>query len=86
MKQLVEIEAIYLKKEDFIFDFKNRNLTKIDYVHIERESINGHRDLGEPYNVHVSYGVDCDYSDNFKPNEKVLILIDTDNILKKVNK
>ena len=83
MKQLVEIEAIYLKKEDFIFDFKNRNLTKIDYVHIERESINGYRDLGEPYNVNVSYGVDCDYSDNFKPNEKVLILIDTDNILKK---
>ena len=84
MKQLIEIEAIHLKKDDFIFDFKDRDVTKIEYVHIEQESINGHRDLGEPSNVYVSYGVDCEYSDNFKPTERVLILIDTDNILKRV--
>lgn len=86
MKQLIEIEAIHLKKDDFIFDFKNRDATKIDYVHIEHESINGHRDLGEPYNVHISYGINCEYSDNFKPNQKVMILIDTDEILKKVKR
>ena len=80
MKQLIEIEAIHLKEGDLIFDFKSRDLTKIDYVSKESKDGGIYLGIGEIYNIQVSYGIDCDYTDNFKPNTKVLILVDTENI------
>ena len=80
MKQLIEIEAVYLQKGDLIFDFKSRNLTEIRYVSKETKNGTTHLGVGEIHNIHISYSEDWDGSDNFKPNEKVLILIDTQSI------
>ena len=74
-KQLVEIEARHLKSEDLIFDFKTRKVQKIDYVQADN-----YNSVNASENIFVSYGIESDVADNFKPNYKVLILIDTDEI------
>lgn len=75
MKQLIKIKARFLKENDLIFDFKTRKVQKIEYV--ELDNFNSVR---ECENVFISYGLESDVSDNFKPYSDVLILIDTDNI------
>ena len=79
-KQLIEIEARHLQSEDLIFDFKTRKVQRIDYVSLEKENGDSYCGVGEIANIHISYGLDCNVADNFKPDYKVLILIDTDKI------
>jgi len=74
-KQLIEINARYLKSEDLIFNFKTRRVQKIEYVQADNyNSVRG------PDNIFVSYGLESNVADNFKPDSKVLILIDADKI------
>ena len=79
-KQLIEIEARHLQSEDLIFDYKTRKIQKIDYVSLEKENGDRYCGIGKMTNIHVSYGLECNVADNFKPDYKVLILIDTDKI------
>lgn len=79
-KQLIEIEARHLKSNDLIFDYETRKLQKIEYVSLEKSNGERYCGLGEMTNVHISYGLECNVSDNFKPNDKVLILIDIEKI------
>lgn len=79
-KQLIEIEARHLKSKDLIFDFRTRKVQRIDYVSFEKENGDRYCGIGNMTNVHVSYGMDCDVADNFSPDYKVMILIETDEI------
>ena len=79
-KQLIEIEARHLQSEDLIFDFKTRKVQRIDYVSLEKANGYSYCGIGEIANIHISYGLECNVADNFKPDYKVLILIDTDKI------
>lgn len=71
-KQLILIEARFLKVGDLVFDYKHRDLVKVEYVGFDRDT---HRNIE---NVHVSYGIEALSADNFKPNAQVTILVDTD--------
>lgn len=71
-KQLILIDARFLKEGDLVFDYKHRDLAKVEYVGFDRDT---HRDIE---NVHVSYGAEALSADNFKPKDQVTILIDTD--------
>jgi len=80
MKQLVETDARFLQNGDLIFDFRHRDLQKIEYVACENkngENIKHSLDT-TVVNVHISYGEDAASADNFKPDEKLFILIDTE--------
>lgn len=77
-KQLIEIKAIYLKSGDLIFDFKTREVQRVDYVSFEKKDGEPYFGIGEVSNVHVSYGMDCNVADNFNPDFTILILIDTE--------
>ena len=79
-KQLIEIEARHLQSEDLIFDLRTRKVQKIIYVSLEKANGDRYCGIGEMTNVHIFYGPDCDVADNFNPDHKVLILIDTDKI------
>lgn len=79
-KQLIGIEARHLKSEDLIFDFRTRKVQRIEYVSFEKESGDRYCGIGSMTNVHVSYGLECNVSDNFSPDYNVLILIETDDI------
>lgn len=79
-KQLIEIEARFLQSDDLIFDLKTRKVQKIEYVSCEKENGEHYCGIGEIANIHISYGLECYVTDNFKPDCKVLILIDTDKI------
>ena len=78
MKQLVEVPARYLKPDDLIFDFKHRDLQKVEYVAFETANGGVYTGIGELKNIHVSYGEKAMSADNFPPDLKVTILIDTD--------
>lgn len=75
MKQLIEIKAKFLKSGDLIFDYKHRDLQKIEYVSLECPI--GSTELN---NIHVDYGFESMSADNFNPEQTVLILIDTDSL------
>lgn len=76
MKQLIGIKAIFLKKNDLIFDYKSRKVQKVEYISHDR----GSEKTNVIKNIHVSYGLDCQIADNFEPHCEVMILIETDNI------
>ena len=78
MKQLIEIPARFLREDDLIFDFKYRQLQKVDYVSFETANGGSYNGIGEIKNIHVSYGEKAMSADNFTPDLKVTILIDTD--------
>lgn len=78
MKQLVNITARFLKPNDLIFDFKHRDLQKVEYVAFETANGGVYNGIGELKNIHVSYGGKAMSADNFPPDLKVTILIDTD--------
>lgn len=78
MKQLIEIPARFLREDDLIFDFKYRQLQKVDYVSFETANGGTYNGIGEIKNIHVSYGEKAMSADNFPPDLKVTILIDTD--------
>ena len=78
MKQLIEMPARFLKPYDLIFDFKYRQLQKVDYVSFETANGGTYNGIGEIKNIHVSYGEKAMSADNFPPDLKVTILIDTD--------
>ena len=82
MKQLIEISPLYLKRGDLVFDYKHRDLQKVEYVSIEDE--NGRSEhsgtMGVPHVVHVDYGEEAMSADNLSPDSKVLILIDTEKL------
>ena len=80
MKQLIQIPARFLKKDDLVFDFKHRDLQKIDYVGKEDKNGNHTEIVSNMHNIHVSYGVNSASADNFYPNDQVTIMIDTDNL------
>lgn len=71
-KQLILIDARFLKTGDLVFDYKHRDLQKVEYVGFDRDT---HRNIE---NVHVSYGMESISADNFKPKDQVTILLDTD--------
>lgn len=71
----LEISARRLKKGDIIFDLKHKIGERIDYIGFDDG--NG---LHEIDNVHISYGLEKDRADNFKPDDRVIILIDTSDI------
>lgn len=73
-KQLILIDARFLKEGDLVFDYKYRDLAKVEYIGFDRDS---HRNIE---NVHVSYGMEALSADNFKPNSQVTILVDTDTL------
>lgn len=75
MKQLIPIQARYLKKGDLIFDFNTRIAEEIDYLGKE---LDGRTKVIT--NIIIDYGIDSQKADNFKPNDEVFILIDTDSI------
>lgn len=79
-KQLITIKARFLKSDDLIFDYKHRDLQKIEYVSKETSNGGMYNGVGVISNIHVSYGQDCDYADNFTPDDDVMILIDTDEL------
>lgn len=76
MKQLIEIKARFLKSDDLIFDFKHRDLQKVDYVCFETESGGYYDGSTEMKNVHVTYGEEAMSADNFNPDTSIMILID----------
>lgn len=78
MKQLIEIPARFLREDDLIFDFKYRQLQKVDYISFETANGGSYNGIGEIKNIHVSYGEKAMSADNFTPDLKVTILIDTD--------
>ena len=80
MKQLVQIQARFLKKGDLIFCFKHRNLSRIHYVTQEGQEYERTVMITELENIHVDYGQEATTSDNFHPNDYVYILLDTDTI------
>ena len=80
MKQLIEIPARLLKPDDLIFDFKYRDFQKIKYVSFETANGRTYNGIGEIENIHVSYGEKSMSADNFPPNLKVTILIDTETL------
>lgn len=80
MKQLIKIEARLLKKGDLIFDYKHRDLQIIDYVGKEDKNGNYTDITSNIDNIYVDYGIESVSADNFKPNQEVTILIDTDTI------
>lgn len=79
-KQLIEIQAVFLKAGDLIFDYKYRHLQKIEFVAKETADGSRHCGIGELSNIHISYGLESNVADNFQPNCKVLILVDTDEL------
>lgn len=72
LNQLILIDARFLRAGDLIFDYKHRDLQKVEYVGFDRDM---HMDIE---NVHVSYGIEALSADNFKPKDQVTILVDTD--------
>jgi len=80
MKQLIEIKAIFLKHGDLIFDYKHRDLQKVEYVAFETENGGVYTGLNDIENIHVSYGEKSMSGDNFKPDNRVIILIDTEKL------
>lgn len=82
MKQLIEIPAVYLKSGDLIFDYRHRDLQRVEYVSIEDENGTNLKTgiAGDAHIVHIDYGVDAASADNFTPDCKVTILIDTEKI------
>lgn len=74
MKQLIKIEARYLKIGDLVFDFKTRECKKVQLIqHIYKDEIM--RD--ELKELYVDFE---DKGNYFPPNSSVLILIDTEQI------
>ena len=83
MKQLIETDVEYLKEGDLIFDFKHRNFQKIISVQLEDKYGTDLRYGTSIYpveNIIIHYGEKSNVSDNFKAGNKVLILIDIDNL------
>ena len=80
MKQLIEIPARFLKPDDLIFDFKYRDLQKVEYVAFETANGGTYNGIGEIKNIHVDYGEEAMSADNFTPDLKVTILIDTETL------
>lgn len=82
MKQLIEIPATFLRAGDLVFDYKHRDLQKVDYVFIEDENGTSLSTgvAGIAHTVHVSYGEEAMSADNFKPESKITILIDTEKL------
>ena len=82
VKQLINIKASSLRAGDLIFDYKHRDLQRIDYISKEDEIGNPTFNQVSPKvtNIHVSYGEEAASADNFKPNNEVTILIDTDEL------
>lgn len=81
MKQLIKIQAKFLKEGDLIFDFEKRDLQKVEYV--LKEDKDGHsvrETLRSVENIHVDYGEKAMSADNFKPTDEITILIDTDKL------
>ena len=74
MQQLIKIAARFLKANDLIFNYKHRDLVKVEYVEIERNL------KYQIENVHVSYGMEAVSVDNFKPDDEITILINTENL------
>lgn len=82
MKQLIEISVRHIKVGDLIFDYKHRDLQKVEYVSFENEKgqdIELSVDM-KLHNVHVSYGNEAMSADNFTANAKVKILVDTESL------
>lgn len=78
MLQLIQIQAIHLRKGDKIFDFKTRKAHTIDYVGFINPKNDGC--TSSVISVVVDYGIEALTSDSFEPHDKVLILIDTASI------
>ncbi|WP_320034815.1 hypothetical protein [Halarcobacter sp.] len=81
MKQLIEIPAKFLKSGDLIFDFKHRDLQKVEYVfHEAKNGENCKNTMAPVHSIHVDYGEEAMSADNFKPETILMILIDTDKL------
>ena len=83
MKQLIEIDVEYLKEGDLIFDFKHRNLQEVISVQLEDKYGTDLRYRTSIYpveNIIIHYGEKSNVSDNLKVGNKVLILIDTEEL------
>jgi hypothetical protein len=69
MKQLVPIQARFLKEGDLIFCFEHRNLSRIHYVTQEGQEHERTGMITKLENIHVDYGQKATTSDNFHPNK-----------------
>lgn len=82
MKQLIQIEAKYLRSGDLVFDLRHRNLQKIEYVFCENKSGENVKHALDTtvVNVHIDYGEEAHGADNFEPNSILMILINTEEL------
>jgi hypothetical protein len=77
-KQLIKIQAKFIRSGDLIFDYKERVFHTVSSVYYTYR--NNSQSISDMKLVFISYGINSECGNNFVPNDIVSILLDIDNI------